>query len=164
MTKTKYCSRASYLVRPLQGSCLQQMAQKTKERGKKEKKPPAVSTSSYLTRRAAPFPTKPRIPSTNTRTGCQRSKSRAFTEQTKLFVVAYLFFSELLTLSSLFSNPYFYPLHVPSFSCGTIYCSPSQQLFLSLSIHTLPLSSPHPILSQPVTTLPLLPTHSPPAD
>jgi hypothetical protein len=68
------------------------MAQKTKERGKKEKKPPAVSTSSCLTRGAAPFPTKPRIPSTNTRIGCQRNKSRTFIEQTKLFVVAYLFF------------------------------------------------------------------------
>jgi hypothetical protein len=41
----KYCSQASYLVRPLQGSCLQQMAQKTKERGKKEKK---TSSCLYL--------------------------------------------------------------------------------------------------------------------
>jgi hypothetical protein len=35
---TKYCSQASHLVKPLQGFCLQQMAHKTEEIGKKEKK------------------------------------------------------------------------------------------------------------------------------
>jgi hypothetical protein len=35
--RTKYCSQASLLVRPLQGSCFQWMAYKTKENGKKRK-------------------------------------------------------------------------------------------------------------------------------
>jgi hypothetical protein len=93
-----------------------------KKKKKKEKNPPAISTPSCPRRGAAPFPTKPRIPSTNTRTGCKRSKSRTFTEQTEFFVVAVpgFIFSVLLTLPSLFSFPYSYPLHFPSFSCATI--------------------------------------------
>jgi hypothetical protein len=53
----------------------------------------------------------------------------------------------LLASPSLFSYPYYYPLCFPSFSCATIYCSPSQLLFLSFS-STLPclhlLSYPSP--------------------
>jgi hypothetical protein len=64
--------------------------------------------------------------------------------------------------SSLFS-----PLHSPSLSCVTTYfnTTTSQLLFQLLLIHSLPLPSPlHPILPQPVTTLPFLPTYLPPAD
>jgi hypothetical protein len=79
-------------------------------------------------------------------------------------LLLYLFFV-LLTLTSLFSYPYSYPLHFLSFSCATIHCSPSQLLFLPLLIHSLPLSSPPSHrLPQLVNTLPLPPTHSPPAD
>jgi hypothetical protein len=64
------------------------MAHKTKEIGQKRKNPIAISTPSCPTRRAEPFPTKPRIPSANTRIGCQWNKSRILTEQPELFVLA----------------------------------------------------------------------------
>jgi hypothetical protein len=92
----------------------------------------------------AHFPTKPGIPSANTRFGCQRNKSKTFTEQTELFVVAVSggVFS-VLTLQSLFSYPSSYLLHFPSFSCAIIHCSPSQLLFLCLLIHSLSYLHPH---------------------
>jgi hypothetical protein len=69
------------------------MAHKTKESRKKKRKrkrknPPAVSTPSCLTRQAAPFPIKFRIPSANSRIRCQRNKSKTFTKETELFVIA----------------------------------------------------------------------------
>jgi hypothetical protein len=121
---TKHCSQASHLVKPLQSSCLLWTGHKTKESGeKKEKNTPAVSASSCMTRGTAPFPTKSRIPSANTRIGCQRSKPRAFAEQTELLVVIILDFFGIINLSLLCSYPY-YLLHVLSHSCVTIHCSP----------------------------------------
>jgi hypothetical protein len=58
------------------------------EKKKKGKNPPTISTPSCPIKGIASFSTKPRIPSTNTRIGCQRNKPRNFTEQTELFVVA----------------------------------------------------------------------------
>jgi hypothetical protein len=55
---------------------------------RKRRKSPAMSTPSCPMRGAAPFPTKPRIPSANTRIGHQRNKSRTFAEQTELFAVS----------------------------------------------------------------------------
>jgi hypothetical protein len=106
-----------------------------------------------------------------------------------LFVCFFLFFSFscLFVLSLGFLNFYFYscylfsfytinftvtifpslllPLHSPSRSCAKIHCSPSQQFVLPHLTHSLPLPSPSPsILSQPVTRLPLTPTHSSPTD
>jgi hypothetical protein len=129
-------------MRPLQDSCLQRMAHKTKKSGKKKKKkalqpspPQAVWQEGQ-----APFPTKPRMPSSNTRIGYQKNKSRTFTKPTELSVVTIpvFFLSSLLTLPSLFSYFYSYPLHFPSFSCATVHYSPSQLLFLLILIH-----SPH---------------------
>jgi hypothetical protein len=78
---------------------------------------------------------------------------------------AFCLFFVILTLLSLFSYPYSYSLHFPHFSYSTIYCYPSQLLYLPLLIHFLPLSSlPPPRLLQTVTTLQLPPTHSLPAD
>jgi hypothetical protein len=75
------------------------------------------------------------------------------------------FLSVLSTSPSLSSHPSSHPLPSPSFSCATIHYSSSQLLFLSFLIHSLSLPSPPPsILPQPVTTLPIPPTHSPPAD
>jgi hypothetical protein len=54
------------------------------------------------------------------------------------FSTFFFFYSVLLTLSSLISYPYSYPLHFPSFSHTTIHCSPSQLLFLPLLIHSFP--------------------------
>jgi hypothetical protein len=62
------------------------------------------------------------------------------------------------------SYPYSYPLHFPSFSCTTIHCSLSQILFLPLLMHSVPSSSPLPILPQLVTTVLFTPTHSPSTD
>jgi hypothetical protein len=81
----KCCSQTSHLVRLLQSSHLQQTAHKTKG-----KNPPAITIPNCQMRGAAPFPTKPRILSVNTRIGRQRKKSR--TEQTELFLVAVPFF------------------------------------------------------------------------
>jgi hypothetical protein len=66
------------------------------------------------------------------------------------------YFFVLLTLPSLFSYPYSYLLHFPSFSCATIHCSPSQLLFLPLLIHSLPIfaSSSYPSPSCHQTTPP----------
>jgi hypothetical protein len=53
----------------------------------------------------------------------------------------FFFIPILLTSPLLFSFPYSYSLHFPSFSCATIYCSPSQLLLLFL--HLLIYSFPH---------------------
>jgi hypothetical protein len=71
------------------------------------------------------------------------------------------FFSVLLTSPSLFSYPYSYSLHFPSFTYDIVHCSPSQLLFLPLLIHSPPclrlllLSSP----SLSHITPPTLTTH-----
>jgi hypothetical protein len=140
---TKYCSQAIYLVRPLQGSRLKRTAHKTRESKKKKKTSSSHIYPKLSNKRVSSFPTKPRIPSTNTRIGCQRNKSRTFTKRMKFLLLYLLFFSVLLTSPSLFSYAYSYPLHFPSFSCATIYCSPSQLLLLPLLIHSLPLSFPN---------------------
>jgi hypothetical protein len=62
------------------------MAPKTKDSEKKEKTL-QLSTPSCLKRGSAPFPTKLRIPSTNTSIGCQRNNSKTFTKKTEFFVV-----------------------------------------------------------------------------
>jgi hypothetical protein len=117
--RTKYYSQASHLVRPHQSFCLH----------------------------------------TNTRIGHQTNSSRTFIKKLNFlwslnllfFIVS--FFSllsflipVLLILPSLFSYPYSYPLHFPSFSYVAIYCSPSQLLFLPLLIHSFPVftSFSHP--------------------
>jgi hypothetical protein len=75
--------------------------QGNQEKKKRKEKPTAISTWSCLTRRLAPFPTKPRITSTNTRIGHQRNKSRTFTEQTELFVFAVpVFFSYIINFTT----------------------------------------------------------------
>jgi hypothetical protein len=113
----------------------------------------------------------------NTRIRHLRNRYRTFTKKTELFVVpvpgvfccvsfirVFFFFSVLLTSPSLFSYPYTYPIHFPSFSCATIHCSLSQLLFLPLLIYCIPVFT-YPFYSlQPVTTLPLPLTHSPHAD
>jgi hypothetical protein len=143
---TKYNSQANDLVIPPQSSHLELMAQgKTKERREKRKKKKNFKPSplNLSDKGAAPFSTKPRIPSANTRIECQRNKSRTFTKHTKHFAAAVSgFFSVLLTLSSLFSDHYPYLYQFPSFLCTKIHCSPSQLLFLPLLIHSLPLSPP----------------------
>jgi hypothetical protein len=66
-----------------------------------------------------------------------------------LFLILIFIIPILLTLPSLFSYSYSYPLHFPSFCCATIHCSPSQLLFLPLLTHSFPclhlpfLSSPN---------------------
>jgi len=75
------------------------------------------------------------------------------------------FLSILTTLPSPSSHQYSHPFHSPSFSCAKIHCSSPQQLILPLLTHSLPLPSPSPlILFQPITRLPLPPTHSSPAE
>jgi hypothetical protein len=65
-----------------------------------------------------------------------------------VLLLCFFFISLLLTCSELFSYPYSYPFHFPSFSCTTICCSPFQLLFLPLSIHSF--SHLHlPLLSSP---------------
>jgi hypothetical protein len=56
---TKHCSQASHLVRPIQVSCLQQMAHNTKEIKKKKKRNPAVSTQAVLQEGQHPSPQSP---------------------------------------------------------------------------------------------------------
>jgi hypothetical protein len=74
---------------------------------------------------------------------CQRNNFKTFTKQSELYVVGTpgfcLFFFVLLTLPSLFSYPYSYPLHVSCSSCATIHSSPSQLLVLLLLIHSVPI-------------------------
>jgi hypothetical protein len=66
---------------------------KSKESGgRKRKTPLTISTPSCPTRGTAPFPTKPRIPTANTRIECQKNKPQTFIEQTEHFAVAVLFF------------------------------------------------------------------------
>jgi hypothetical protein len=73
-----------------------------------------------------------------------RNKFRNFTEQTELFAVDVpVYFSVLLTLPSLFSYPYSYPPHFPSFSCATIHCSPLNYSFFPFS------STPSPVFAPP---------------
>jgi hypothetical protein len=86
----------------------------------------------------------------NTRVGCLRNNSRTLIK-TRLCVVPVpgVFCcvcvcvwgggSVLLTSPSLFSYPYSYPPHFPSFSCATIHCSPSQILFLPLLMYSIPI-------------------------
>jgi hypothetical protein len=57
---TNYCSQAILLVRPLQSSSLHQMAHQTMKNRTKKNHPANFPLSSQ-TRRAAPFPTQPRI-------------------------------------------------------------------------------------------------------
>jgi hypothetical protein len=74
----------------------------------------------------------------NTKIRCLRNNSRTFTIRLNfLLSPSWLFFkSALLASPSLFSCPYSYPLHFPSFSCATIHCSPSQLFFLPLLIQS----------------------------
>jgi hypothetical protein len=80
----------------------------------------------------------------NSKVGFLRNNSRTFTKRLNFLLFLYLvsffvfFFSILLISPSLFSYPYSYPLHFPSFSYATIHYSPSQLLFLPLLIHSLP--------------------------
>jgi hypothetical protein len=61
----------------------------------------------------------------------------------------FLFFiPALLNSPSLFTYPYSYPLHFPSFFCATIHCSPSQLFFLTLLIYSFPCLQV-PLLSSP---------------
>jgi hypothetical protein len=81
----------------------------------------------------------------------------------KFLFLFYFFLSILSTLPSSSSHPYS-PLHSSSF-CAKLHCSPSQLLFLPFLLHSqLPPSPSPPILPQPVSRIPLPPTHSPPAD
>jgi hypothetical protein len=74
--------------------------------------------------------------------------SRTFTKQTEHFVLVIPALSLLLSLPSLFSYAYSYPLHFPSFTCAMIHCSPSQLLFL-----------PSDPLSSPIFASPSWPSH-----
>jgi hypothetical protein len=79
----------------------------------------------------------------NTRIGHLRNNFRTSTKRLKFLLFLYLvffavvFFSVLLISPSLFSYPYSYSLHFPSFSCTIIHCLPVQLLFLPLFIHSL---------------------------
>jgi hypothetical protein len=81
----------------------------------------------------------------NTKIGHQRNTFRTFTRQVKFLIVVVpcacfvLFSSVLLKISSLFSYPYSYPLHFPSFFFVIIYCSPSQLLCLLFSSTLCPI-------------------------
>jgi hypothetical protein len=74
------------------------------------------------------------------------------TPTTKYYIVFYFYFyflSVLLTSPSLSSHSYSYPLYSLLFPCATIHCSPSQLLFLLHILHSLPLSSPPPLILGP---------------
>jgi hypothetical protein len=107
---------------------------------------------------------------TNTRIGRLRNNSRTFTKRLNLlflllvfFVVFLFFFPVILTSPVLFSYPYSYPLTFPPFPVLQSIVLPPNYSFCSFS-STLSPSSPPPPTPQPVTTLPLPPTHSPPTD
>jgi hypothetical protein len=76
-----------------------------KAENKKEKTLQLSLPQAVQQKGSAPFPTKPRIQSSNTRIGHQRNNSRTFTKHTELFVVVpgVFVFSVLLTSPSLFS-------------------------------------------------------------
>jgi hypothetical protein len=118
------------------------MAHKIKESGGRE---PSSCLNPKLTRGAAPFPTNPRIPSTNARIGHQRNNLTYFTKETELFVVAVsvfcflsFFFSSLVLPSSLSALFLYYN---PLFSLPTTLSAPSHAL--SLHLHLLLLSFPN---------------------
>jgi hypothetical protein len=78
-----------------------------------------------------------------------------------LISITIIFFLSILsTLPLSSSHPYSNPLHSPSFSWAKIHCSPST----THSVHSHPLfPQPSPSLptgSQPLTRLPLSPTHT----
>jgi hypothetical protein len=58
----------------------------------------------------------------------------------------FLFFPVLLALPSLFSYPYSYLLHFPTFSCATIHALPPNYSFYPFSSTLSPSSPPCPIL------------------
>jgi hypothetical protein len=103
----------------------------------------------------------------NTRIGHLRKNSRTFTKRLNFmwflnlaffitsFLILIFIIPALLTSPSLFSYPYSYPLHFPSFSCAIIHCSPSHLLFLPLLI----LFFPHLHLS--LLSFPTLSPHYP---
>jgi hypothetical protein len=115
------------------------MAHKTKE---SVQNPWAVSAPSCPTRRTAPFPTKARIPSTNTRIGWQRNKSRTFNKQNELFVFTVPVFFISSILASLFSYP-------PSLSLFFLCYNLLLSLSTTLSAPSYPFSAhlPLPLLS-----------------
>jgi hypothetical protein len=87
----------------------------------------------------------------NTRIGHLRKKSRTFTKRWNflwflnlVFLLCFsLFIPVLLTSPTLFSYPYSYTLHFPSFYCVTIYCSPCNYSFCPFS------STLSPVLTSP---------------
>jgi hypothetical protein len=137
------------------------MAHKTKE--SRKKKPSSCLHPKLSNKRWSTLPHKAQNTKCQYQNWTPKATTPEFYQADKYFVIAvsgvlgfflFLFLFCVINLTSLF--------FLPPFSCASIYCSPSQLLFLPLLIHSLPLSSPPTaILPQPITTLPLLHTHHP---